>query len=398
MVDGSVFRHVVGHFASGVSIVTTHHDGRDYGMTVSAVTSLSLEPPMMLVCLNRAVPTEAAVRESGFFCVNILDDRQGPLAGHFARPAPDKFAGLAHDRGPGGAPTLPDALATIACQVEHCVPAGTHTVFLGRVLDAAARDGMPLTYFRGGFGTFALDRYDEAYSALRSMVLRRDVPVNALLDIAQLAQELDYEPDAIVSALTRLAGDRLVRLEPTGGGYAGGGHAGGGHAGRGHAGRGHAGGGYVVAPFDIATAEDAFDARCVIELGAVELTVGTLTPAQLGLLDALLARLTALIVDDQFVDFDSYLVANHEFHRYLVSLTSSRSLTATYEQLQLPSVMALSFGSTTASSNAFVRVHEELAAAYRAGDVAGARSAVRTYAELAKRRARDVLTRAGGTI
>ena len=100
-VDADLFRHVVGHLASGVTVVTTRVDNRDHGMTASSVTSLSMEPPMMLACVNNAVPTATAIERSGRYTVNVLGHTHGDLAYQFASPGPDKFAGVPIDRGAG---------------------------------------------------------------------------------------------------------------------------------------------------------------------------------------------------------------------------------------------------------------------------------------------------------
>src|SRR5919205_1109278 len=92
--DGDRYRHVIGHFATGVTVITSHHEGTDHGATASAVSSVSLDPPSLLVCLNRAAVTERAVRESGSFAVNILREDQGELAIRFAGRHGDKFAGV----------------------------------------------------------------------------------------------------------------------------------------------------------------------------------------------------------------------------------------------------------------------------------------------------------------
>ena len=106
--DGAVFRRVIGSFMSGVVVITTSaDDGTPHGMTVSAVSSLSLDPPMLLVCLHSASGTQEAVRRSGRFAVNILAEDQGELAGRFAKPgATDKFDGVAVRTGRTGVPLL----------------------------------------------------------------------------------------------------------------------------------------------------------------------------------------------------------------------------------------------------------------------------------------------------
>ena len=148
------FRHVIGHFLSGVTVVTTSLDGRQFGTTASAVTSVSLEPPTLLVCLNRTSETGAAIARSDRFAVNILAESQGALASMFASKGADKFAGAEPIEGPGGLPLLEAALASVECRVLSTAAAGTHTVFIGEVMSARSRDGEPLAYFRSRFGRF----------------------------------------------------------------------------------------------------------------------------------------------------------------------------------------------------------------------------------------------------
>ena len=150
--DGERYRNVIGHFATGVTVITSHHDGIDHGATASAVSSVSLDPPSLLVCLNRATATETAVRESGTFVVNILREDQGELAMRFAGRHGDKFAGVEHERSDSGDPVLDGSLAHIECRVRDAVTGGTHTVFFGEVVHAEALEGEPLAYFRGRFG------------------------------------------------------------------------------------------------------------------------------------------------------------------------------------------------------------------------------------------------------
>lgn len=154
-VDQAVFREVVGHFMSGVTVITTTHDGEAFGVTASAVSSLSLDPPTLLVCLNRRLRTAHAVAASGAFAVNILREDQAPVATQFATRHPDKFRGVSIVPGGLGVPVLAEALAHIECRVNDSVTAATHSIFLGRVHSASAKAGRPLAYFRGVFGRFA---------------------------------------------------------------------------------------------------------------------------------------------------------------------------------------------------------------------------------------------------
>src|SRR5829696_759210 len=100
--DGERYRHVIGHFATGVTVITSNYDGVDHGATASAVSSVSLDPPSLLVCLNRSAVTETAVRESGTFVVNILRADQGELAMRFAGRHGDKFDGVPVERTAAG--------------------------------------------------------------------------------------------------------------------------------------------------------------------------------------------------------------------------------------------------------------------------------------------------------
>jgi flavin reductase (DIM6/NTAB) family NADH-FMN oxidoreductase RutF len=154
--DPAVFRDVIGHFATGVTIITTREGGTDFGVTVSAVTSLSLEPPMLLVCLNRSSRTGQAVARTRGFAVNILGVHQIELAQLFATPRDDKFAGLEMRYGDLGHPLLPDAIAHVECEVVEEATGGTHTVFLAEVRRAERFDGVPLLYYRGQLGWEAM--------------------------------------------------------------------------------------------------------------------------------------------------------------------------------------------------------------------------------------------------
>lgn len=150
------FREVISHFASGVTVVTALNDGRPYGTTASAVTSLSLEPPMLLICMNRQSETGRAVYAAGHFAVNILGADQIALAKRFARKGANKFDGVPVSPGRWGEPLFDEALATLECRVAEQTTVATHYVFMAEVLSGAARAGTPLAYFRGQFGRLEL--------------------------------------------------------------------------------------------------------------------------------------------------------------------------------------------------------------------------------------------------
>jgi flavin reductase (DIM6/NTAB) family NADH-FMN oxidoreductase RutF len=150
------FREVISHFASGVTVVTALHDDRLYGTTASAVTSLSLEPPMLLICMNRESETGRAVAATGHFAVNILGADQIDLAKRFARKGGDKFEGVPVTPGRWGEPLFDEALATLECHVAEQTTVATHYVFMAEVVSGTARAGTPLAYFKGQFGRLEL--------------------------------------------------------------------------------------------------------------------------------------------------------------------------------------------------------------------------------------------------
>ena len=148
------YREAAGHFTTGVAVVTTLHEGRRFGVTASAVSSVSLEPPTLLVCLNRRLATRDALVAAGRFAVNVLREDQAELAVRFATPAEDKFAGVELVEGAYGVPLIAGALARLECTVADPVDAATHTVFLAQVTGVEVSAGGPLAYFRGSFGRF----------------------------------------------------------------------------------------------------------------------------------------------------------------------------------------------------------------------------------------------------
>lgn len=157
MIDASEFRRVMGHFATGVTIVTARGpEGTPCGLTVNAVASVSLQPTLIVVCVDRAADSHDCIRGAGIFAVNVLEGERGEtLSRRFSDwDLRDRFSGIAHHAEHTGAPVLDDALAWLDCTVTQAFPAGDHTLFLGEVLAADARAGSPLLFYRGGYGRF----------------------------------------------------------------------------------------------------------------------------------------------------------------------------------------------------------------------------------------------------
>jgi len=146
------FRKLAGHWLTGVSVVTTKdQNGQPVGMTMSAVTSLSLAPPQFLICVDNRARTLAAIVASGHFCINYLRQDQENLASAFARRGEDRFAALAHRVENTGSPVLEGAIAFIECTVHAVHAGGDHTIIVGEVDASRVASGIPLLYYRGGY-------------------------------------------------------------------------------------------------------------------------------------------------------------------------------------------------------------------------------------------------------
>jgi flavin reductase (DIM6/NTAB) family NADH-FMN oxidoreductase RutF len=154
-VSASEFRQAMGHFATGVTVVTSiGDDGEPVGTTASAVTSLSLDPPLVLVCFDLASLTLRAIRSHGAFVVNVLAAPQEHLSANFARRGLSAaWEGVRHRPGPTGSPRLHGILAALECTVENRFPGGDHEIVIGRVRDVETGDesAAPLLYFRGSY-------------------------------------------------------------------------------------------------------------------------------------------------------------------------------------------------------------------------------------------------------
>jgi 3-hydroxy-9,10-secoandrosta-1,3,5(10)-triene-9,17-dione monooxygenase reductase component len=151
-VDQLAFRQAIAQFATGVTVITTLTDGQPAGMTASAVASLSLDPVLLLVCIDARVPTHTAIEASRRFVVNVLGEGQEELALHFGRRSPDKFSSV-ELRADHELPVLADAIATFVCDVHERFPGGDHSIFTGLVRECATTPGKrPLVYFQSGFG------------------------------------------------------------------------------------------------------------------------------------------------------------------------------------------------------------------------------------------------------
>lgn len=150
-IDPDLFRSVLGRFATGVTVVTAHNDSGDHGMTVSAFSSLSLAPPLILICVAHDATMTPVISAASDFVVNILSDGQEAVSRLFSSKLDDRFAGLGFDRGKKGVIILDDVQAWMECRVVSHHVEGDHTIIVGAVERAHARDARPLLYYRGGY-------------------------------------------------------------------------------------------------------------------------------------------------------------------------------------------------------------------------------------------------------
>jgi flavin reductase (DIM6/NTAB) family NADH-FMN oxidoreductase RutF len=158
-VTAEQIRHALGHFATGVTVVTSIGPvTAPVGTTASAVSSLSLTPPLLLVCLERGSETLRALRGHGAFAINVLADGQQELSANFARRGVAcTWEGVEHRLGLTGSPRLDGVLAVLDCELEQCLDGGDHEIVVGRLreLEVAGEDRAPLLHYRGVYGSLA---------------------------------------------------------------------------------------------------------------------------------------------------------------------------------------------------------------------------------------------------
>jgi flavin reductase (DIM6/NTAB) family NADH-FMN oxidoreductase RutF/DNA-binding FadR family transcriptional regulator len=371
------FRDIIGRFASGVTVITASQDGERKGTTASAFTSLSLDPPMVLVCLNRSSSTCVAVTAAKRFAVNILGEDQAAEAMSFAKKEGDKFAGTEVQTGHHGVPLLANALATLECSVEEVFSGGTHSVFFGAVERASARSGAPLAYFRGQFGRLELAQDEAAFEEIKERVLSRDIEIGQPIRLDDLAERFGSPRGPVYHALTRLIGEGLVTRDTDGS--------------------------FVVTPLTLEAVRGAWRARCAIELGVAALTVGTLTPEQVAELKTLAAAAEPAPADS-FV-LDDWLPAYMAFHEGVIGLANSEGLLEAFRRVNAPA-MILSVTQRQMEAAGLDReqcatAHQQmldLVSGYETGNVAAANGAINSHEELAREVAVRFMEDQGGSI
>ncbi|WP_368499133.1 flavin reductase [Herbiconiux sp. A18JL235] len=337
------FRDVMGRFASGVTVITTTLDGEDLGAAASAVSSLSDEPPSLLICLNVTSTTAQAIVKTGTFAVNVLAEDSAPIAQRFASKAPDKFQTIAVERGQTGVPLIAGCIAHFECVVDETVRGGTHLVFLARVVRVSSKPGNPLAYFRGSFGRMETAPDAAALHAVRDYVVGAVTDEAQPLDAEAIAAELDIEVGRAYQSLVALTTEGLVR---------------------------RTGATFQVEPVPDQVIFDYYAAKLAIEIGAAAQTVGAVGPDQLAELRALLEATLEYSVDGQFSDPEGWIRANNAFHEYLVGLAGSVILTETYKGLRLPAMEQRAIRESTRATAALHDDHRAIVEGYEKGDVA----------------------------
>ena len=155
--DTAKFRQVLGHFTTGVTVVTATSPSGPVGLAVGSFASVSLDPALVAFFPDRGSSSWPHIEAAGSFCVNILAEDQEVVCRRFATKGDDKFVGLGWRPAASGAPLLDGVLAWIDCDIDSVTDAGDHFCVMGRVRDlAVAHDGAPLLFFRGGYGRFAV--------------------------------------------------------------------------------------------------------------------------------------------------------------------------------------------------------------------------------------------------
>jgi len=152
-VSPAQIRQVLGHFPSGVTVITAVYDGEPVGFTCQSFASLSLDPPMVTFAPSRTSSTWPKIRQAGTFCVNVLSDAHSGLSMAFGRSGADKFAGVRWRSSPQGAPVLDGVVAYVECRIWAEYGGGDHTIVAASVLDLAAYSTRrPLVLYRGQYG------------------------------------------------------------------------------------------------------------------------------------------------------------------------------------------------------------------------------------------------------
>lgn len=350
------FRTYMGHFASGVTVITAVDDRVPVGTTASAFSSLSLEPPMLLVCLNRTSHTGEVIHRTGRFSVNILGEEGPDIATQFARKGDAKFDGVAWGTGPAGMPMLTDALVSIECTVVEETQGGTHTVFIAAADTGALRQGTPLAYYQGKFGRIETEADIHAARLIQEYIVEHDVPKDSALIVDALATDLELPRNVVYHALGSLRDQGLIYRDDVGT--------------------------FRVATLSLKMVSQAIEARRTIELGVVASLAGNLDDEQLASLRVAAER---TMPDSEAQRSQvAWAEANRDFHDHVIALAGNSSLTNVYRQFNITAVIGRiqhDAGERDRRELSAGSDHLRLVDALSRGDQDGAAAAVIEHAE-----------------
>ncbi len=155
--DSKEQRRIMGHFATGVTVMSTTVGDKTWGMTANAVMSLSLDPPLVLVAVDKKSQTHAYLKQSKCFALNILSSDQESISTRFASAGPKDFSDLQTIVAETGAPILVDVLGYVDCRLVDVLPGGDHDLFIGEIVAGDAAEGQPLLFYRGRYAQLALE-------------------------------------------------------------------------------------------------------------------------------------------------------------------------------------------------------------------------------------------------
>ena len=150
--DSQELRRVMGHFATGVTVITTmDKDGAPFGLTANAFTSLSLNPPLVLICIDKGVQCYCCFEESKLFAVNVLSENQEEISRRFATKGIEKFSSIKWRKSESGLALLEGAISHIECKVVQGYDGGDHTIYIGEIISATGSGDRPLIFFKGQY-------------------------------------------------------------------------------------------------------------------------------------------------------------------------------------------------------------------------------------------------------
>lgn len=361
---GSLHRAAADHFATGVAVVTSRDAvGAVAARLVTSLTSLSLEPPALLLAVTTGSALQVAVEESGVLAISLLREDQDLIAQRVAEEG-DAAVALRDISGSSdlhGLTVLTDCLTTMECVVTDSVEWSGDHLYTCLVQAARTSPGSPLVQYRGVPGRYQAFQEASDYANFRRLVLERAGSKDALLVVDEFAGTLGMEPASVHDALVRLQDEGLVRVNP-------------------------ADGSHVIVAIDDTGTSQALEARLLMELAATVFLGDALTPSQLDDLEGRREECSASSRGPGAeVDHDAHL----RLHEYLVTLTDNSLLVSAFRNFTIPS----------ATWNVIPRAvqadiehdHRQLVACYRAGDIAAAQKVLRAHRD----RIENVLSAAG---